>query len=226
MKLLIDGVNLEEIKYLYKYFPLAGVTSNPSLLFKENQNPYKILKEVREFIGNKADLHVQVISLKANEMVAEASVILSELGDNTYIKVPVTKEGLKAIAILAKSGVNVTGTTVYNQMQAYLAAKAGAKYVAPYVNRIDNMGYNGCQVVRDIQKIFDIHSLDTKILGASFKNSNQVLDLCLSGIGAVTAAPEIIKGLIVTDLIDGAVLDFKADFEKLCGKDKTMANCK
>lgn len=225
MKLLIDSVNLEDIKYLYEYYPIDGVTSNPSLLYKENQNPYKILKEVREFIGNEAELHVQVVSLDADKMLEEAKMILEELGSTTYIKISVTPEGLKAIATLAKKNVNVTATAIYNQMQAYLAAKAGAKYVAPYVNRIDNMGYNGLQVVRQIQNILDNHNYSTEILGASFKNSNQVLELCEYGVGSVTAAPEVIKGLIKGDMIYQAVLDFKSDFEELCGKDATMLNC-
>lgn len=226
MKLLIDSANLEEIKEIYKYFPVDGVTSNPSLLLKEDQNPYKLLKQVRAFIGDDADLHVQVIALKADQMVKEGQKIQDELGKNTFIKIPVTKEGIKAIQVLAKQGANVTGTAIYNQMQAFLAAKAGAKFVAPYVNRIDNLGYDGIKVTQQIQDILTNSGYDTEILGASFKNSNQVLELCEYGVKAVTAAPQIIEGLIKGEMINQAVLAFKDDFEELCGKEETMLTCK
>ena len=122
MKLIIDYANLEKIKEMYMYYPVDGVTTNPSILAKENRNPYEVLKEIREFIGNDGELHVQVISKIAEDMVEEADKIRQELGDNTYIKVPVTKEGLKAIKILAKKGqwvsqgtrIGLVGSTGYS----------------------------------------------------------------------------------------------------------------
>ena len=168
-----------------------------------------ILKEIREFIGDDAELHVQVISNKEEAMVEEAHKIIQQLGRNTYVKIPVTKEGLKAIKALSKEEINITATAIYTQMQAYLAGKAGAKYASSYVNRIDNLGANGVQVAKDIHDIFKKNDLKTEVLAASFKNSQQVLELCKYGIGAATISPDVIEGLIKNDSVAVALEAFK-----------------
>ena len=181
-----------------------------------------MLLEIREFIGKDADLHAQVISRKAEDMVTEAHKMLEILGANTFIKVPVVPEGLKAIKILATEGVSVTGTAIYNQMQGFLAGKAGAKYVAPYVNRIDNLGANGIQVAKDIHDMLKKAGLETQVLAASFKNSQQVQELAAYGVEASTVAPDVIEGLIKVDAARCAIDVFISDFEDLCGAGKTM----
>ena len=225
MKLLIDSANIEEIKKIYEFYPIDGVTCNPTILLKEGEDPYKLLKEIRTFIGKEAQLHVQVVSLNADEMVKEGHKIQELLGKNTYIKVPVIPEGLKAIRQLAQEGANVTGTAIYNQMQGFLAGKAGAKYVAPYVNRIDNLGYNGISVTKQIHAMLKRAGLETEILAASFKNSHQVLELCEYGAGAATIAFDVMNTLIKSDVITSAVTAFVEDFEKLCGNEATMLTC-
>lgn len=225
MKLLIDDANIEKIKAIYKYYPIDGVTTNPSILSKNGVAPYKALKEIREFIGKEAELHVQVVSKTAEDMVKEGHKIAEVLGKNTYIKVPTVPEGLKAMRILSDEGYNVTATAIYNAMQAFLAAKAGAKYAAPYVNRIDNLGADGIATAKAIQDIYDANGLETEILAASFKNSQQVQALCEYGIGAATVAPDVIENLIKNVSVTSAVDAFTADFEKLCGSGKTMLDC-
>lgn len=225
MKLLIDDANIEKIKRVYEYYSVDGVTTNPSILAKTGRNPYEVLKEIREFIGEDAELHVQVVSTTAEEMVLEGHKIVEILGKNTYIKIPTIPEGLKAMRILSSEGYNITATAIYTAIQAYLAAKAGADYAAPYVNRIDNLGTNGIDVTRKIHDIFKNNGLKTQILAASFKNSLQVLELCEYGVGASTVAPEIIEGFINNTNISAAIKDFTNDFEGLCGKGKTMINC-
>lgn len=159
-------------------------------------------------------------------MVQEGHKIVEMLGKNTYIKVPTIPEGLKAMRILSKEGYNITATAIYTPLQAYLAAKAGADYAAPYVNRIDNLGTNGIEVTRKIHDIFKNNGFKTEILAASFKNSLQVLELCEYGVGAATVAPDVIEGFINnTTNISEAVKDFTADFENLCGEGKTMLDC-
>ena len=222
MKILVDNADLKEIKKSYEVYPVDGVTCNPTILKKTGRNPFEVLKEIRAFIGKDADLHVQVISAKAEDMVVEAHKIQEVLGENTFIKVPVIPEGLKAIRLLAKEGANVTGTAIYNQMQGYLAGKAGAAYVAPYVNRIDNLGSNGIQVAKDIHDMLKKAGLKTELLAASFKNSQQVLELAKYGLGASTIAPDVIEGLIKVDAARIAVDVFTKDFEALCGEDSTM----
>jgi TalC/MipB family fructose-6-phosphate aldolase len=225
MKFIVDYANLDQIKEMYEYFPVDGVTTNPSILAKEGKNPYVLLKEIREFIGAEAELHVQVISLDAESMVKEAHRIQQELGANTYVKVPVTREGLKAMKALAAEGANITATAIYTQMQAYLAGKAGAHYAAPYVNRIDNLGADGIKVAKDIHDIFKKNGLKTEVLAASFKNSQQVLELAAYGVGASTISPDVIEGLIKLDSVTSAVAAFVKDFEGLCGEGKTMIDC-
>ena len=218
MKLLIDDANIDEIRRLYDLYPIDGVTTNPSILAKSGRQPYDVLKEIREFIGEEADLHVQVIAKDADRIV-------KELGQNTYVKIPCIPEGFKAMKALKKEGIRTTGTAIYTAMQAYLAAKSGASYAAPYVNRIDNMGYNGVGVAKEIQDIFEIHGLDCGILAASFKNSQQVLELCEYGIEAATVAPSVIDGFVNNVAITAAVDAFVKDFEGLTGEGKTMKDC-
>lgn len=225
MKFIIDDADVMKIKELYEYFPVDGVTTNPSILAKSGRQPFDVLKEIREFIGKDAELHVQVVAKTAEGMIEDAERILKELGENTFVKVPVTREGLKAIKILSKMGVNITATAIYTSMQAYLAGKAGAKYAAPYVNRIDNLGADGVQTAKDIHDIFKKNGLETEVLAASFKNSQQVLELCKYGVGASTVACDVIEGLIKNQIVTSAVDVFTQDFEKLCGTGKTMRDC-
>lgn len=222
MKLIIDDAHIDKIKQLYEYFPVDGVTTNPSILAKAGRDPYEVLGEIRAFLGAEGELHVQVLSQTAEEMVAEAGRIRAALGENTFVKVPVTREGLKAIKLLAAAGCNVTATAIYTQMQAYLAAKAGAKYAAPYVNRIDNLGANGIQAAKDIHDIFRNNGLSTQVLAASFKNCQQVLELAEYGVGAATVSPDVMEAFLKLDAVNAAVDAFRRDFEGLCGEGKTM----
>ncbi len=225
MKLLIDDAHIEKIRAIYDKYAVDGVTTNPSILAKCGRPPYEVLKEIRSFIGPHDELHAQVLSLCAEDMVEEAKKMVYILGENTYIKIPTIPEGLKAMKILSAQGVKTTATVIYTPMQAYLAAKAGADYAAPYVNRIDNLGADGIDFAKIFQNIIKTNNLKTKILAASFKNSKQVQELCEYGIGAATAAPEVIEGLMKNASVDAAVEEFVNDFEALCGKGKTMLNC-
>lgn len=224
MKLLIDDAHIDLIKKICDYYPVDGVTTNPSILAKSGRQPFEVLKEIRSFIGKDAELHVQVVAKDAEGMVEDAHRIVKELGANTYVKVPSVPEGFKAMKILVKGNINITATAIYTPMQAFLAAKCGASYAAPYVNRIDNMGFNGIQVTKQIHDIFKNNNLKTEVLAASFKNSQQVLELCEYGIEASTIAPDIIEGLVKNQAITSAVDDFIKDFEALTGEGKTMSN--
>lgn len=225
MKFLIDDADIERIKALYNYYPIDGVTTNPSILAKYGKPPYEALLAIREFIGNKAELHAQVISTTAEDMVLEGRKIERILGNNTYIKIPTIPEGLKAMQILRGEGYHVTATGIYTPMQAYLAAKAGAEYAAPYVNRIDNLGADGVTTTKKIQDIYVRNNLSTRILAAGFKNSQQVQELCEYGVSCLTIASDVIENLIKNANVTAAVNDFVSDFESLCGKGKTMLNC-
>jgi TalC/MipB family fructose-6-phosphate aldolase len=225
MKLIIDDANIEAVKRVWDLYPCDGVTTNPSILAKSGRNPYDVLKDLRAIVGPEGELHVQVVSKDAEGMVKEAAKIREVLGANTYVKIPTTPQGLKAMKKLAAEGVNITATAIYTPMQAFLAAKAGAKYTAPYINRIDNFGYDGVQVARDIQDIFDNNELECNVLAASFKNSQQVLELTKYGIGASTIATDVIEGLIKNAAIDAAIEAFNKDFATITEPGQTMADC-
>ena len=212
MKLIIDDANLEKIKQVYEYFPVSGVTTNPTILTKSGKLPYDVLFQIRKFIGDDQELHAQVIADNAEDMIKEAHTMLTMLGDNTFVKIPVTREGLKAIKALKKEGVNITATATYSAVQAYLAAEAGADYVAPYVNRISNLAQDGVGVVRDIQDIFRNNNYKTQVLAASFKNAYQVIELAKYGIGAATINPDIIESLVQNASVAAAVQTFSEDF--------------
>ncbi|MFR3322898.1 MAG: fructose-6-phosphate aldolase [Lachnospiraceae bacterium] len=225
MKLIIDDAHIDQIKKIYEFYPVDGVTTNPSILAKSGRKPYEVLREIREFIGSEAELHVQAVAKTAEGMIEDAHRIIAELGTNTYVKIPAVPEGFKAMKELNKEGILITATAIYTPLQGFLAGKCGASYAAPYINRIDNMGYNGIQVAKQMHDIFKKNNLKTEVLAASFKNSQQVLELCEYGVGASTVAPEVIERLVKNQAITAAIEDFVKDFETLAGEGKTMSSC-
>lgn len=218
MKLLIDDAHIDNIKRLWETYAVAGVTTNPSILANVGKDPIEVLSEIRAFIGSHADLHVQVIASDVDGILADAKAITELLGKNTFVKIPATPSGLKAMKLLTEKNIAVTATAIYTPMQAFLAAEAGASWVAPYVNRIDNMGYNGIGVAKEIQDIFDTNDLSCGVLAASFKNSQQVLELAKYGIAAATVSPDVIDAFVKNAAIDAAVVAFEADWETLAGR--------
>ena len=207
MKFLIDDARLDEIKKVYEFFPVAGVTTNPSILSKVGGNPFDTLKKIRDFIGEEADLHVQAVSRRAEKIVEEAKHITEVLGANTYVKIPAVPEGFKAMKILVDtSEILFTATAIYTPLQAFIAGQCG----------------NGLRVAQEIQQIFSANQMETEVIAASFKNSQQVLELCKCGISAATVAPEIFFALVKNSAIDEAVENFIADFETFAGKEKSM----
>lgn len=225
MKLCIDHADVNAIRRIYEYYPIDGVSTNPTILAKSGREPYEVLKEIREIIGDDGELFVQVVAATAEGMVEDAYRIIKETGKNTLVKIPCVPEGFKAMKQLKKVGIRFIGTAIYTPMQAFIAAKCGAEYVAPYVNRIDNMGFDGVQVSKDIHDIMVNNNLDCGLLAASFKNSQQVLELAKYGVKAATVAPDVIDGLVKNPAIDAAVAQFTKDFEGLVGPGKTMKDC-
>ncbi len=215
MKVLIDNADFKEIEALYDSYPYDGVTTNPTILKAAHENPIKLLKKIRDFLPDECQLHAQLISSTAEKMVEEAHFMLNNIREDLFVKVPVTAEGLKAIHLLKKEGINITATAIYTSMQAFMAAKAGARYTAPYVNRIDNMGADGVQVAKDIHDMFRVHNMQADVIAASFKNSQQILSLCKHGVGAVTAAPDVLRALTRHDATFTAEENFTDDFYSL-----------
>jgi len=221
MLFLLDTANVREIARCYDLFPVAGVTTNPSLIAREKRPLHDILTDIRSVIGEAAMLHVQVLGTDAETMVAEAHQLRDRFGTGILPKVPVTPQGLKAIRTLSAAGFTVTATAIGAPMQALLAAKAGAAFTAPYVNRLDNIGADGVGVVANIVRLFNNYALPTKVLTASFKNVQQVQDVALAGAHAATMAPELLDLLISHPLTDSGIAGFMADWASAYGADAT-----
>ncbi|MCE4050089.1 MULTISPECIES: transaldolase family protein [Bacillaceae] len=217
MKLFIDSADINKIKMLTEYYSIDGVTTNPSIIVKEGKPFLPLLKEIQSSLGVEKELFVQTIADKAENIVEEAKYIQKSLQGNIVIKIPVTSEGLKAIKLLSGIGIRTLATTVYTPLNAYLAAKAGANYVAPYVNRIDNLTGNGIQVVKDIVEIFVKSNFNCEVLAASFKNTQQVLEVCLAGAHGVTASPDIIEAFLKVPSIKENVETFSREWYELYG---------
>lgn len=220
MVYLLDTANLNDIKRAFDLYPMAGVTTNPSIIAKEKKDFITILKDIRKVIGSDMMLHAQAVGTKAEDIIDEAKYINEEIGGNFYIKIPVIKEGIKAIKILSRSGIKVTATAVFTPEQALMAAVSGASFVAPYVNRLDNISGDGVRVVDEIVELLSLNKLNCNVLAASFKNVEQVHKVNLTGAQAITVSPEILDGLINHPLTDWSVDKFIKDFEGVYGKGK------
>ena len=222
MQYIVDTGNVEDIKHVNEFYPLDGVTTNPTLVAKEGKEFWALLKEIRSIIGPDKMIHAQTVQTKAELMVEEAKLMKETVGGEFYVKVPMTEEGLKATKMLKELGIGVTMTTIFTPAQALMAAKAGASYVAPYVNRLDNIVGDGVRVVEDIVTEFEMHGLDCKVLAASFKNSEQVHKCALCGCHSVTIAADIFKNLISHPMTDAAIAGFEKDWAAQYGDKKIL----
>ncbi|MFC7061075.1 transaldolase family protein [Halobacillus seohaensis] len=221
LKLYIDSADVDKINDLNQYFPIAGVTTNPTILVQEGKPYLGILSEIRSVIGDEKDLFVQMLGDTAEEIVEEAHYLITKISGNLIVKIPATKEGIKAIKILSAEDISTLATTVYSPFQALLAAMAGADYVAPYVNRIDNLAFNGDKVVTDIAQLFKSYETSCSILAASFKNLQQVQDVCLSGADSVTVSPDLVEKMIDFPSTSVDVEVFKDQWRNLNGENCT-----
>lgn len=194
--------------------PLAGVTSNPTIIKREGElDFFEHLKKVRELIGPQPSLHVQVVAKDTAGMVAEAKKLQAELGGNLYIKIPVTQEGLVAIKHLKQADFKVTATAIYTTMQGLLALEAGADYLAPYYNRMENLDTDPVALIAQLASAREKSTQKGKILAASFKNASQVTKALGAGAQAVTAGSDIYAASLADPAIAKAVSDFAIDWK-------------
>jgi len=218
MEFMLDTANLEEIKKYNDIMTLAGVTSNPSILKKEGKiNFYIHMKKIRDIIGKEKSLHVQVVADDFDGIMKDAKAILKHIDKDVYVKVPVNEQGLKAIKALKVDGINVTATAIYTKFQAYLAIVAGADYIAPYFNRMENQNIDPRAAITEMAKIIDNTNSETKILAASFKNMSQVTTSFECGAHSATIGVDILQQALSMPAIGQTVADFRADWEAVHG---------
>lgn len=223
MKYILDTANLEDIRRYYEIFPIAGVTSNPSIVKKEGKiDFFAHMNEIRSIIGTDRSLHIQVTALDTAGMLKDADRILTEIDKDVYIKIPVNMEGIKAIKELKSQGVNITATAIYSKMQGFLAMEAGADYIAPYYNRMENMGLDPEDIIASFAEMIALYDYPTAILAASFKNAGQVNKAHLAGAQTATLDPSILVAALKQPYIEKAVADFDADWKSIYG-DCTIA---
>lgn len=223
MEFIIDTIDLDEIKDAIEHMPIVGVTSNPSIV--KNTHPqafYDHMRTIREMIGKDRTLHIQVTAKNAEDMIKEAYKVFDEIDDQVYIKVPVSYEGLKAIKALKAEGHHVTATAIYDEMQAMMALAAGADYLAPYVNRIGNLGNDPYALIAHVSKRIDHDQYPAKIVAASFKGVQQVRDALDAGAQAITAPVQVLKQIFKNPSIQKAVDDFNADWYSMYGEGRSL----
>lgn len=217
MRILLDTANLDDIRYFNTYYPIEGVTTNPTILSKEGGNPVEQLKAIRKIIGDDKELHVQVTETDFDMIIEEAKLLVDTLGINTFVKIPVTDVGLRATKFLSDRNIGVTVTAVLTAAQAMLASNAGASYVAPYISRSENLCADGVGTVADIAKIFEVSGSDTQILAASFKTAKEVLDVAVEGCHSATIGSSIMRMLLSHTTTDTSILGFEKDWKDTFG---------
>ena len=219
-KILIDSADIKKAREIEKYYTIAGITTNPTILSKIEGSLEDKLKELKEFTYGKYEVHIQTTESEVEKIVEEAKKLRDYFGESFYIKIPVTKAGLEAIKLCSKEDIRVTATAILTPMQALAAAKNGANYVAPYVNRMENVGQDAKEAILEISNL--LIDYPTEILAASFKNVKQVQDILRCGAEAVTIAPEIIEASIWHPYTDKSVFDFEKDWGNRFGDKKIV----
>lgn len=215
MQYMLDSANTEQVSQGLDRYPIAGVTTNPTILAQEGDISIRQrLLTLRKLCGSERSLHVQLLARDCGGMLVEAEEIYALLGKNTYVKIPVTEEGLKAISALKKQNKPVTATAVYYLAQALLAVAAGADYVAPYCNRMENNDIDFRHIIQTTRSLIDRDGYATKIVAASFKNVTQVNDALDCGAHAVTVAPSLLRAALGSPLVEDAIQGFKQDFAR------------
>ena len=216
MELVLDTANIEQIKKYIEYFNISGVTTNPTILSREKSDIKTILCRIKDCIGDRR-LHVQVTGTKWQEMVAEANSVIQTLGKDIYIKIPSDLQGFRAMKELVDRGIHVTATVVYSPEQAFMAALAGADYVAIYYNKQYNYNINPAKTTSEIKTMYKANEIKTKIITASFRNTRQVIESFLAGADAATVSANIMELFSINPLVENAVNNFAIDWKTAFG---------
>lgn len=212
MKLFIDSANVEEIREAYSWGIISGVTTNPSLIAREGRDFKEVVREIASIVDG--PISAEVISLEAPEMIREARELF-KIHHNIVIKIPMTLEGLKAVAALSEEGIPTNMTLIFSTNQALLAARAGATYVSPFVGRLDDVGHDGISLVGEITQIFAHYELPTQVIAASIRHPLHVTQAALAGAHIATVPFKVLKQMAQHPMTDLGIERFLADWKKL-----------
>lgn len=212
MKIFLDSASLKSIREYNDMGLLDGITTNPSLLAKEGGDPQKTMEEITKII--KGDVSLEVVATEYDGMMDEGRR-LKKYGQNVVVKVPMTPSGLRACKSLTLEGIPVNVTLVFSPNQAILAAKAGARYVSPFIGRLDDIGHDGMSLISEIKTIFSNYDFTTQILVASIRHPMHVVEAAKIGADVVTLPPDVLGKMLKHPLTDIGLKNFLADWEKL-----------
>lgn len=214
MKLFIDTANTAHIKEIASIGIISGVTTNPTLIAKEGRDFGDVIKEITDIVDG--PISGEVIGLKAEEMIKEGREI-AKMHKNMVVKIPMTKEGLKAVKTLSQENIKTNVTLVFSANQALFAALAGATYVSPFVGRLEDTLHDGIEVIADIRQIFDIYNLNTEIIAASIRTPKQLADVARVGAHIATVPYAVFDKAFTHPLTDKGIEAFLADWHKAFG---------
>jgi transaldolase len=212
MKIFLDTANLASIRTYNDMGIVDGITTNPSLLYKEKQSPDSIMREIVELI--KGPVSLEVIGTKSEEMIQEAHRLV-KYGQNVVVKIPMIPDGLIAVKRLREEGIPTNVTLIFSANQAFLAAKAGASYVSPFIGRLDDIGQEGMILVKEIVQIFRNYQYDTQTLVASIRHPLHVIEAAKLGADVVTLPPDILGKMMKHPLTENGLNSFLGDWKKI-----------
>lgn len=211
MRFFLDTANIEEIKDIYSLGIISGVTTNPSLIAKEEGKLEDIINEISSIVDG--PVNAEVVSNDYENMIVEAEK-LARINNNVVVKIPMTREGLKAVKYLSKKGIKTNVTLIFSMTQALLAARAGATFVSPFIGRLDDIGFNGIDLIKEICEVFNIHDIDTKVIAASIRNPIHIKEAAKAGAHIATVPAKVIDQLIKHPLTDQGIEKFMNDWKK------------
>lgn len=212
MKFFIDTANLDEIREAASIGILDGVTTNPTLISREKGQPHEIFKAICEVVDG--PVSAEAVSLDWEGMVKEGRE-LAKIHDNIIVKIPMTKDGLKAVKQLSSEGIRTNVTLVFTSVQALLAARAGASFVSPFVGRLDDIAAPGMDLVAEIKQIFDNYMIETEIIVASIRHTMHVVETAMYGADIATIPFKVIEQMMKHPLTDKGIESFLSDWEKV-----------
>ena len=217
MIFFIDTANVDDIRKANDMGIISGVTTNPSLIAKEGRDFKQVIQEITSIVDGPISGEVKATTVDAEGMIAEAREIAS-IHPNMVVKIPMTAEGLKAVKVLHKEGINTNVTLIFSPAQALLAARAGADYVSPFLGRLDDISTPGISLIEEITEIFQMHGIETQIIAASIRNPIHVIDCAKAGADIATVPYKVLLQMIHHPLTDEGIHKFQDDYRKVFGE--------
>jgi transaldolase len=219
MKFFLDSASLKDISWAAQAGLIDGITTNPSLLAKQagDLDPRDVLKEICSLV--EGPVSAEVVAIDTEGMTKEGKA-LAKIADNIVVKIPMLEDGMVAVRRLTAEGIRTNVTLCFSSVQCLIAAKAGATYVSPFIGRLDDVGQDGMDVIREARQIFDNYTIATQILAASMRHPRHVVEAAMIGADVATLPPEVLRKMLLHPLTDHGLDQFLSDWSKLAARAK------